>query len=149
MVTLSKRATPSQAMILRIVEGAVKNTCDAHGEEFNPSFARSVAKRAAGTLSAEMSAVLAAKPSEKLGASLSAKGLRAARAAYHTTPLKGSQQTYGPRVGKSHPASASPLRSLEKWMFRQMRDIKNSGRTEYADAFIAVLRQIAKIEGRP
>jgi len=62
MSTLSKRATPLQLQMLRIIEGAVKNTFDAHplyliGMDEYPfdkdRFARSVAKRAVGTLSAQ------------------------------------------------------------------------------------------------
>lgn len=54
MVTLYKRATPSQQAILRAVEGAIKNVADCHPEyNLGPKFARSVAKRAAGTLYAQ------------------------------------------------------------------------------------------------
>lgn len=59
MVTLAKRATPAQARILRIVEGAVINAADAHGLRRDPWLARSIAKRAAGTLSAQWPEVLA------------------------------------------------------------------------------------------
>src|SRR4051794_38425435 len=87
MVTLSRRATPPQAMMLRIVEGAIKNASDAHGKDFDPTFARSVAKRAVGTLSAEMPAVLAAQPSEKIGAATKfAIGRRSERKAYLVEP---------------------------------------------------------------
>lgn len=63
MSTLSKRATPLQLQMLRIIEGAVKNAFDAHPELIGlvllddrtiERFARSVAKRAVGTLSAQM-----------------------------------------------------------------------------------------------
>ena len=60
MVSLYKRATPSQARILRSVEGAVKNAADGHPSYNLPeNFARSVAKRAAGTLTAQWPDVLA------------------------------------------------------------------------------------------
>lgn len=67
MATLYKRATPSQARILRAVEGAVKNVADCHPEfGYSPRLGRSIAKRAAGTLSSQWLGVLAAtlKPSE-------------------------------------------------------------------------------------
>ena len=55
MASLYKRANAQQRRILRIVEGAVKNAADHHPEFtcFSPQLARSIAKRAAGTLSAE------------------------------------------------------------------------------------------------
>lgn len=60
MATLYKRANPLQKRLLRIVEGAVKNTFDAHPEvEDKSRFARSVAKRAVGTLTAQFGEVLA------------------------------------------------------------------------------------------
>lgn len=61
MASLYKRATPAQARMLRIVAGAVMNAAHAHPEVIIPeSFARSVAKRAAGTLTAQWPEVLAA-----------------------------------------------------------------------------------------
>jgi len=56
MSTLSKRATPLQKQMLRIIEGAVMNAHHAHpGSDITiEHFARSVAKRAVGTLSAQM-----------------------------------------------------------------------------------------------
>lgn len=59
MVTLAKRATPSQARILKIVEGAVLNASDAHKVPRDTWLARSIAKRAAGTLTAQWPEVLA------------------------------------------------------------------------------------------
>ena len=61
MSSLYNRASPQQRRILRIVEGAVKNALDAHPDQMvRPNFARSVAKRAAGTLTAAWPEVLAA-----------------------------------------------------------------------------------------
>lgn len=60
MSSLYKRATPIQKKMLRIVEGAVRNALDAHpsilltGDMSVEIFARSVAKRAIGTLSSQM-----------------------------------------------------------------------------------------------
>lgn len=61
MVSLYKRATPMQMRMLRIVEGAVLNTVHAHPEprEDLARFARGVAKRAVGTLTAQLPEVLA------------------------------------------------------------------------------------------
>jgi hypothetical protein len=54
--TLYKRANPIQVRMLRIVEGAVHNTLHAHKDKevSNERFARSVAKRAVGTLYSQM-----------------------------------------------------------------------------------------------
>lgn len=62
MTSLYKRATPPQARILRAVAGAVKNVGDAHPEYgLNEYMARSIAKRACGTLTAQWPDMLAAK----------------------------------------------------------------------------------------
>ena len=53
MSTLAKRANPAQVRLMRIVAGAVKNVADCHPDwRFRPEFARSIAKRAVGTISA-------------------------------------------------------------------------------------------------
>lgn len=47
MTSLYRRATPRQAMVLRIISGAVQNAAHAHpGQLPDRKFARSVAKRA-------------------------------------------------------------------------------------------------------
>lgn len=104
MATLSKRATPVQQKMLRIVEGAVKNALDAHPEIVAPeTFARSVAKRAVGTLSAVFADVLAAspKPSEQVGADNSFSAPPCPRCELRN----GTAQARGP----AHRASRSPL----------------------------------------
>lgn len=61
MTSLYRRATPAQGAILRIIEGATKNAADAHPEiKVSARHRRSIAKRAAGTLSAQWPEVLAA-----------------------------------------------------------------------------------------
>jgi len=63
MATLSKRATPAQTQLFRIIEGAVKNATDAHpGWDIDPRFASSIAKRAVGTVTAVWPELLAAMP---------------------------------------------------------------------------------------
>jgi len=61
MSSLYKRATPMQRRMLRIIEGAVINAHHAHpmGMAEIERFARSVAKRAVGTLSSQLDDVLA------------------------------------------------------------------------------------------
>lgn len=69
MVSLYKRASPYQRRVLRIIEGAVKSAADAHCTNLPHRFARSVAKRATGTLTAQWAEVLAAQmPSERVAA---------------------------------------------------------------------------------
>lgn len=47
-------------MVMRMIEGAVKNAADAHPHwEFDPRFRKSIAKRAAGILTAQWPSVLA------------------------------------------------------------------------------------------
>src|SRR5258708_36230971 len=58
---------------MRAVEGAVLNVADAHGRPRDRYIARSIAKRAAGTLTASWPEVLAARallPSDKARASV-------------------------------------------------------------------------------
>ncbi len=52
MASLYKRATKEQQQMLRIIAGAVRNAAHAHGITLEKNFARSVAKRAVGTLTA-------------------------------------------------------------------------------------------------
>lgn len=126
----------------------MKNTCDHHGVPFDPYFARSVAKRAAGTLSAELPAVLAAKPSEKLGVSHRIEGGQAARKAHLVTPSGRAQ------VGQSYKDGAilselriAPLRSIEKAIAKKMRVIKRAGNPELEQAMIDILRDISRLKG--
>lgn len=61
MASLYKRATPRQAQVLRMIEGACRNARDAHpGRPLDDMMIRSIAKRAAGTLTSQWGAVLAA-----------------------------------------------------------------------------------------
>lgn len=61
MATLYKRATPRQVVVLRMVEGACRNAIHAHpGQPLNDRLIRGIAKRAAGTLTSQWGAVLAA-----------------------------------------------------------------------------------------
>lgn len=68
MSSLYKRANAKQRKLLKIIEGAVKNTVDAHPQwkENSPErFARSVAKRAAGTITAQWPEIVGVSPPEK------------------------------------------------------------------------------------
>ena len=77
MPSIARRATPRQAMVMRMIVGAVKNAADAHPSWWNYDrrLAHSIAKRAAGTLTAGWPDVLALP----LAASDSGSGLVAGR----------------------------------------------------------------------
>jgi hypothetical protein len=67
MATLYKRADERQQVMLRIVAGAVRNAAHAHGMPVDREmmrFARSVAKRAVGTLTAHL---VASQPGRAVG----------------------------------------------------------------------------------
>lgn len=71
MATLYKRANDEQRVMLRIIAGAVRNAAHAHGMTVDKEmvrFARSVAKRAVGTLSAMAPRHLGSRMPEGLAA---------------------------------------------------------------------------------
>jgi len=133
MATLYKRATPAQARILRIVEGAVKNAADAHPDlEVSTRFARSVAKRAAGTLTAQWPDVLAAgnAPSEtvavvNLGPTQSVRSLIAGKASERRP---------------SHRARWSPLSVIIKKLSISAGEARRAGDLPRLGVLIEVLR---------
>lgn len=61
MASLWKTANPPQQIMLKMVAGAVLNVYDHHNQPRDKRFARSVAKRAVGTLTAGWPDVLAAR----------------------------------------------------------------------------------------
>ena len=146
MVTLYKKATPSQKRILRAVEGAVKNAADGHPEwQFTPTIARSIAKRAAGTLSAQWPGVLAASLplSERSGER-------------HTYSSTGPVSDPGTRSradlsepngrGMSQRSRHPPLRFLRLWAGAMAKSARGRA-PEREAAFVEVLRMISELEG--
>lgn len=135
MTSLYNRATPSQRRILRAVEGAVKNAADAHPEMLlTPRFARSVAKRAAGTLTAQWPDVLAAQSERSVSAAETPAGSGGARTSQVLRGSKrGSQKLYSLR---------SPLRGLWKQFSIEVGEAKKAGQTERAETLIHVLKSI-------
>lgn len=136
MSSLYNRATPSQAAVLRIVEGAVKNATDAHPTlEISPRHRRSIAKRAAGTLTASWPDVLAAKRSSD------------SREPVNPTPGRGQPAHCLKRSGRRgfRLAKAPPLDRLHKAIAAELWDLERAGLTERVAAFIYVLRMIAKL----
>lgn len=148
MVTLYKRATISQARMMRIVEGAVKNVADKDGATFDPYHARSIAKRAVGTLTAQMPEVLAATkiPSGWEAVSPGERPSHSADIAQVAMRLQRAHALKHARRVRSHSDRPDPLLRLERELRRQMWGIKAREETEKAAAFIEVLRMIAKLK---
>lgn len=143
VTSLYSRATPSQHRILRAVEGAVRNAAHAHPDYLiDDKFARSVAKRAAGTLTAQWPEVLAAsaKSSGTHGQALSELSVRGVR--HPVNRAAGSQFGKGRERGASHVRRRSPLKILWGQLSQQMRAIKASGNVERELAFIDALRMV-------
>src|ERR1700676_1608974 len=60
MTTLSKRATPAQNTVMRMIGGACLNAATAHPDwEFDPRLVASISKRATGTLTGQWPEALA------------------------------------------------------------------------------------------
>lgn len=134
MASLYKRATPSQARILRAVEGAVKNASDAHQWNLSPRAARSIAKRAAGTLSAQWADVLAAvaPPSDRPPSQLG----------YGGEPSVLTHQ--GPRRrALSSSTGRSPLRRVWKQLSYLIGEAKRTGQAERAAVLIEAIKIVA------
>lgn len=147
MSTLYSRATLAQAKILRIVEGAVLNTWDAKGLGRDPWIARSIAKRAAGTLSAQWPEVLAA--STRLPANGAASGYkcRACERRELLARLRERRERLGGRgLGRTERRLSDlirrpPLLVLWERIKRQMRRLKTEDPARYLTN-IEVLRDI-------
>lgn len=135
MASLYNRATPQQARILRAVEGAVKNAADAHPEiQISPRHRRSIAKRAAGTLTAQWPAVLAATgPSGKSAVATTTGDARSAQSARSASR------------GAENLAIRVPMRRLIRLISQEIGPLKREGRMERAEAFIDVLRMIHEL----
>lgn len=151
MVTLAKRATPAQARMMRVIVGAVLNTADAHGEPRDEWLARSIAKRAAGTLSAQWPEVLAAstRPSAtgaarfdrcracERRAELARRCVRQQRA--HTTSAAAGR-------GSSQASRRPPLVELWNRLKRDMWAIRQSGDAARLEATVGLLKMIDNLQ---
>lgn len=136
MASLYKRASPAQRRILRIIEGAVKNACDAHpNQKFSERFARSIAKRAAGTISAQWPELLAAQMPSKRGGS---KPVKDAPVSAH--PLRQAQR------GAAQRSSRSPFKLIYTRLGSMAGWARKAGHDGRAAAFADALRVIASVE---
>lgn len=157
MVTLAKRATPSQARILRIIEGAVLNTADAHGFKRDERLARSVAKRAAGTLTAQWPEVLAGKPPKsgpvvvgycrtcERRRHLAKRGARLEHAIL-TSGVDDPETLYRDALrGSSHFNRRLPLLELWDRLKREMWHVSRSDDAAKIEAYRNLLRMIDRL----
>lgn len=138
MTSLYNRATPSQRRILRAIEGAIKNTCDAHTElQISPQHRRSIAKRAAGTLTAQWPEVLAAagRPSsESSGAPNPTR-----------TPPRSSELVTAAARRALRLAKRPPWQRLISELSRPIKGLKDAGDLDRAQFHIDVLRAIHRL----
>lgn len=119
----------SSKRIYRAVAGAVRNVADCHPDwdMHHPQAARSIAKRAAGTLRAQWPEVLAATPSATPRRNANSR-------------RRGGGGSLGHRLP---PFSAR----LHREVSRLVRPAKDAGNTERVAALIEVLRIIADMRG--
>lgn len=135
MTSIVRRATPSQQSIMRAVIGAVKNALDAHPGYVPPKWlANSVAKRAAGTLTAGWPDVLAARDSasSERGRAVAASTLRLPRLSCCKRKA---------RRGPSLAIRRAPLVSA---LARPLRRLKQEDPVR-AEIYIEVLRLIYRL----
>jgi hypothetical protein len=134
MSSLYKRANGPQQRMLAIVSGAVLNALHAHPEApVDRQFARSVAKRAVGTLSAQWPEVLAAQASPSGSAERLVTGRRR-KSAYSDE-----------RTGGAPDAQRSPVSVVVHRMGRMIGQMRGRGDPEAADAIIAAIKCLAPI----
>lgn len=132
MATLWNRATPSQYRMLRAIAGAVLNTFDHHSAPRDKYFARSVAKRAVGTLTAQWPDVLAAEAIRRQNGP---------RDRLTSRDPRGSHATQGlPKGDSLRLLRLSPIRFAWKRYAAGMWKIKQEGTSEQFAAHIRVLQ---------
>lgn len=141
MSSLYKRANARQRRILRIVEGAVKNASHAHPElNVSDRTARSIAKRAAGTLTAQWPDVLAIQQPGSSDSQDGETGLS------HPGPGKTTERDGSSGRGASQRSRRSPFPRLYKELSWRAGAAGHEGRIERRETLIEILRIIDKIE---
>lgn len=134
MTALEKRATKSQWRIMRAVSGAVKNAADAHPDwEIDRRFAGSIAKRAAGTLTAGWPDVLAARD-----VSSGKGGVLAVRETRPVVLLRAPKARRGGR-------QLAPLNRLHDYLGYLAGKAGREGNAERCEALRDALRAVAKV----
>ncbi len=138
MSSLWKRANGPQYRMLKIVAGAVLNAAHFHpGKPVDKKFARSVAKRAVGTISSQWAGLLAAPNKASSGAARGTPDHTARR-----------RRAYLMALCKRGPARGydrwPPLAIAVKNISRKIRPAREAGDHARADAYVECLKIIAK-----
>ena len=137
MTTLAKRATPRQAVVMRIVAGAVRNAAHAHPKwNIPPKAANSIAKRAAGTLTAGWPDVLAAPRASSEQGSPHSWGAGSASCGHVATAGDRERGIAEPR---------SPLVHLHNAVGSMAAEAKRTMQFDRHAALVDVLRLIVRI----
>ncbi len=147
MTTLRNRATPRQAVVMRMIEGAVRNAAHAHpGWNLTEKMARSISKRATGTLTSAWGSVLAAPqaPSERRCGDYDAA--TPSRDGLPSVAVAGIGEPAGNGVRLS--ATGAPLVRLLSRLGAMAGEAKRAGQMERYEALVDALRAIAEMMGR-
>ena len=140
MTTLQKRANGPQCRMLKIVSGSVLDAAHAHPHTLIDSrFARSVAKRAVGTLSAQWPEVLAAGETRTSGKRQKSLDFCRSRRAPMARDGEGSVLA----------AKADPLSKICDRLGRMIKPLRMAGDLESAQAIrvaLAALSPLARKE---
>lgn len=153
MASLYKRATPSQARILRIVEGAIRDAQHIHADiVVSERHCRSIAKRAAGTLSSQWGDVLAetraanrGRPERTPGQVNNRRPGSEGQAVFPTEGTATPDQRRA-RRGRLRLQRRSPLSKIAKALGDQIGHAQRAGQDEDAKALITAVRIIAAVE---
>lgn len=150
MPSLYKRATPPQARIMRAVEGAVKNASDAHGWNLDRRVGRSIAKRAAGTLSAQWPEVLAATslPSDWLSTYAPSGKSSALTPCYKGRDGVAQVVKPAPGASVSDTRRRSPLSRVWKKLAIAIGKAKREGQIYRAEVLIQAIKIVAAEQQR-
>ena len=131
----------NQDILFRSIVGAVRNVAHAHPQwGIHPQLARSVAKRAAGTLKARLAVlpeVLAPMASEKVDELL-------VSSAEASRPGRDSRG----RGGRSHVPRPSPLKFLWKTLSWKAGEARAQGKMERYETLIEILRLVHDLQDR-
>lgn len=142
-----ERASRYQAQLYKVIAGAVINTVHAHPKwKIDKRFARSIAKRAAGTLSAQWPEVLAVEPSDSDRIAF-VKPVAPDLRAYDARKLGLCERLVNSHNGRvSHVRHSPILKRLKKTVGRMAGDARRDGLPERTSAIIDVLRLIDALQ---
>ena len=141
MSTLWKRASGPQFRMLRIVSGAVLDAANAHPHKVpDKSFARSVAKRAVGTISSQWAELLAAET--KVDPLSGKRPVSLSPGRNHRSPATSDGG------GRPQFVKADPFAKLCHRLGKMITPLRLSGDTEAVDAIREAIKAIAPLVRR-